>query len=95
MWLKRTLTTAINTVDLGFVGRGAIFVEGTFGGGSVLVKPKTDDTQIATNAAWTMDGSTTTSLDLPSGLYRFELSGSVGATVDLWYNTQVDLTRDF
>lgn len=94
MWTKATLTTASNIVDLGFVGRGAIFVEGTFGGGTVQVKPKTDDGQVATGFSYSLDGSTTKTVDVPSGLYRFELAGSAGATVDLWYNTQVDLVRD-
>lgn len=94
MWQKATVTTASNILDLGFVGRGAIFAEGTFGGGTVQVKMKTDDGQITSGFGYELDGTTTKSVDVPAGLYRLELAGSAGASVDIWYNTQVDLTRD-
>lgn len=94
MWRKTALTTALNTLDLSFVGRGSIHAEGTFGGGTVEIKPKTDDGQIASNPFYEIDGSTTSSADVPSGLYRLELDGSTGASVDIWYNDQVDLIRD-
>lgn len=94
MWQKLTVTTAANTADLSFVGRGAIYVEGTFGGGTVQIKPKLDTGEVSTGFAYSLDGSTTKTADVPSGLYRLELSGSTGAAVDIWLNAQVDLVRD-
>lgn len=94
MWQKSTVTTASNVLDLGFVGRGAIFVEGTFGGGTVQIKMKTDNGLVTTGFGYELDGSTTKSADVPAGLYRLELAGSAGASIDIWYNDQVDLIRD-
>lgn len=93
-WDRVTLTTALNTVDLSFAGRGAIYAEGTFGGGTVQIKLKTDDGVISTGFNWEIDGSSVKSADVPSGLYRIELAGSVGASVVVWRNAQVDLIRD-
>lgn len=93
MWKKIPLSTSTNVIDIGFVGRGSIFVEGSFGGGTIQVKLKTDTGQLSTGFAYELDGADLSSVDVPSGLYRFELVGSTGATVDIWYNDQVDLIR--
>lgn len=93
MWKKHILTTAEPTLDLGFVGQASIYVEGTFGGGTVLIFLKTIDGIVSSAAAYSMDGTTISSTAAPSGLYRITLDGSTGGSVNLWYNERVDLVR--
>lgn len=99
MWKKLTLTTAANTQDISFAGRGSIYAEGTFGGGSVQLHIK----YIETTGAYTVstafvdsaiDGTTIKSIDCPAGHYQLNLAGSTGASVTVLINDQTDLTID-
>ena len=95
-WEKFTLTTADNVQRIAFNGRGSIYVEGTFGGGTVQVKPVTINPSTNVKEVSTgflddaIDGTTIKSKDVPSGLYAIELNGSTGASVDVYVNNQVE-----
>lgn len=95
-WKIKTLTTAAPTDRLSFAGRGSIFPTGTFGGGTVTIKPiavdeATNAENVAPSAVFTIDGSTEISADVPSGYYEIELAGSTGGDVDVYYNDQSEL----
>lgn len=95
-WKTVTLTTAENIQRVAFAGRGSIYVEGTFGGGTVRIKPIAVDDNVqvvATGFLYEMDGSTTKSADVPAGHYELELNGSAGATVLVFYGDQQELVR--
>ena len=100
MWKKLTLTTASNTSKISFKGRGSIYAEGTFGGGTVrahLVYYSVDGAAPAVSTGFidsAIDGTIIKSIDCPSGDYQLNLNGSVGATVDVYYNGQVELSID-
>ena len=99
MWKKITLTTANNTGRVSFRGRGSIYAEGTFGGGTVGLKiiyyaiengPFTVASGFIDDP---IDGSVVKSLDCPAGDYQLNLAGSVGATVDVYFNDQVEFSE--
>ena len=94
-WSIENLTDASSSHNVSFAGRGSAYVEGTFGGGTVLIKPIAYDTPngtptIATGSLYSLDGSTNKSADLPSGHYQFILNGATGGNVSLWLNDQSD-----
>lgn len=98
-WEKLTLTTAENTIRLGFGGRGSIYAEGSFGGGSVELHLTYVDvdgsTQVSTGFIdEAIDGTTIKSIDCPRGTYELQLNGSVGATVDVYINEQFSRVID-
>ena len=100
MWKKLTLTTASNTERVSFKGRGSIYAEGTFGGGSVglhIVYSQVDNAVQTVSTGFidsAIDGNSVKSIDCPSGDYELNLAGSTGASVDIYYNDQVELTSD-
>lgn len=103
MWLLAgTLTTASNTMNVSFKGRGSVFIEGTFGGGAVGVHPRyraINDSRapLSTTTAFlddAIDGTTVKSLGVPSGDYVLDLAGSTGASVSVYINDQKELTHD-
>lgn len=95
MWKKVTLTTANNTANVSFTGGGSIYAEGTFGGGSVelhIVYVEKDGGQSTVSSGFihdAIDGATVKSISCTSGHYQLDLSGSTGASVDVYYNDQV------
>lgn len=95
-WKIFELTTASPTKKITFSGRGSVFAEGDFGGGVIGAYPISVDVSGAETVCTNyiddvIDGSTIKSIDCPSGYYKFELTGSAGATVNLWYNDQRDM----
>lgn len=98
-WKTLTLTTAANTANVAFAGRGSIFAEGTFGSGSVeihpIVEPLDNGPQtVSTSSMYEIDGSVVVSADVPSGHYQLDLAGSTGATVTVYYNDQHEFGID-
>lgn len=97
-WRIITLTTAANTQKVSFAGRGSIYAEGTFGSGILELHPvaqNTDGTQtVSTSSLYDIDGTTVVSADLPRGTYELDLSGSTGASVNVYYNDQKDQVID-
>lgn len=102
MWKQLTLTTAGNTGKVSFKGRGSIYAQGTFGSGSVGLHPITyenDDPNGTPSVASgfldsAIDGTTIKTIDCPAGDYELNLAGSTGATVVVYYNDQLELTKD-
>lgn len=100
MWQKLTLTTADNTYRIAFSGRGSIYAEGAFGGGTIGVHVlHKDGTTGALTASTgflddTIDGATVKTKDVPSGQYELNLAGSTGASVDVYYNDQAGMVID-
>jgi hypothetical protein len=98
MWLVATVTTASPTQRLRFKGRGSLFPSGTFGGGTVeiffvSIHPATGAETVSTTSAYSIDGTTIKTADLPSGEYNVVLTGSTGGSVTLFYSDQKDLVR--
>ncbi len=88
-----TLTTAANTANVAFEGRGSLMFSGTFGSGTIEIRPITESGVIAADAIITdnvIDGSAANSADVPSGHYQLTLDGSTGATVSVFKNDQSD-----
>ena len=100
MWKKLTLTTADNTARVSFKGRGSIYAEGTFGGGTIglhIVYYAEDNGAATVTTGFldsAIDGTTIKTIDCPSGDYELNLASSAGATVDVYYNDQVKLVED-
>lgn len=102
MWKKTTLTTADNTENVSFKGRGSIYAEGTFGGGSVelhVISYANNEPNAAKSVATgfldsAIDGTTIKTIDCPAGDYQLDLSGSTSASVDVYYNDQVQLVTN-
>lgn len=92
-WQKLTLTTAANTADVHFQGRGAIYAEGTFGGGLIQLHVKTSTETATGYVDDRIDGTSIKTIDCPSGDYQLNLAGSTGATVDVFYNDQIALNK--
>lgn len=93
-WKKLTLTTADNTARVSFKGRGSIYAEGTFGGGAVglhIYESGVASTGFLDEA---IDGATVKTIDCPSGHYQLDLAGSTGASVDVYYNDQLELVAN-
>ena len=93
-----TVTTASPTKRLRFKGRGSLFPSGTFGGGTVEVffvsrNTATGVETISSTSAYSIDGTTIKTADLPSGEYSIVLTGSTGGSVNLFYSDQNDLVR--
>lgn len=99
-WKKLELTTANNTANVSFKGRGSIYAEGTFGGGAVelhvLYREVAQGAETAASGFLddAIDGTTIKTIDCPSGDYQLNLSGSTGATVDVYYNDQDEFVTD-
>lgn len=99
MWNKQTLTTAANTKTVHFLGRGSVFVEGTFGGGTVKVQLLYRDptsgvhSTSSTYLGDALNGNTVNSIDLPAGEYVLTLVDSTSGSVDVYYSNQVDTIR--
>lgn len=97
MWKKLTLTTAADNDIVAFSGRGSIYAEGTFGGGALgaYIVYRADDNGAPTVASGYMDYtlSAAGTLDLPAGEYQLKLTGSTGASVDVYYNDQFEGVR--
>ncbi len=90
-----TLTTADNTATVSFEGRGSLMFSGTFGGGTIELRPVTAQGDVAADAIITdnvIDGSAANSADVPSGVYQITLDGSTGATINVFRNDQSDKT---
>jgi len=93
-WKKKTLTTADNELDVAFTGRGSIYAEGTFGGGSLgayILFREVQNGPLSTSNGFVdqaIDGADIKSIDCPTGAYRLKLEGSTGASVDVYYNGQ-------
>lgn len=93
-WVAHELTTANDTITVSFVGDGVIFVNGTFGGGTVLVKPISENGNIIAGAGlYTLSGSTMSCI-VPTGKYQLHLSGSAAATVELFTNDSIRRVRE-
>ena len=93
-WVAHELTTADHTIRVSFVGDGVIFVNGTFGGGTVLVKPISENGSVVAGAAlYTLSGSDP-SCTVPTGKYQLQLSGSAAATVELFTNDSIRRVRE-
>lgn len=93
-WVAHELTTDDDSIRVSFVGEGVIFVNGTFGGGSVLVKPISENGNIVAGAGlYTLSGSTMSCI-VPTGKYQLELSGSTAATVELLINDSIRRVRE-
>jgi hypothetical protein len=94
MWQKVTLTTAAPTAKVSFAGRGSVYAEGTFGAGIVglyvtYTNPTTGVVSVSTGYLDSaIDGTLVKTIDCPAGEYQLSLTGSVGATVDVYYNDQ-------
>lgn len=93
-WKKLTLTTAGNKKRIAFVGKGSIYAEGTFGAGVVevhIVFKEADGAAASVSTGFiddAIDGVDVKSKEVPSGHYELVLSGSTGATVDVYCNDQ-------
>lgn len=95
-WIIKNLTTAANSVDVAFKGRGCLFADGTFGDGVVELRPISigDDGVKVVSTGFidtAIDGTDLKSLDVPAGHYRVTLSGSTGADLNIWCNDQVEV----
>lgn len=99
MWNKVTLTTANNTTPLSFKGRGAIYAEGTFGSGQIelhIAYASEPGAAVSISTGYlddALDGTSIKTIDCPAGDYQLQLTGSTGATVDVYFNDQVELIR--
>lgn len=99
MYNIATITTASDTVRLKFKGRGSIFPSGTFGGGTVeiyfvSVNQDTGAVTVSSTSAYSIDGTTIKTADVPAGEYDIVLEGSTGGDVDVFYRDQVQLVRN-
>ena len=89
MWEISNITTASDTVRLKFKGRGSIFPDGDFGGGTVEVYFVSEaPVTVSTTSAYSIDGSTVKTADLPAGEYDIVLEGSTGGDINLFWNDQ-------
>jgi hypothetical protein len=93
-----TITTASDTVRLKFKGRGSIFPSGSFGGGTVEIyfvstSPATGASTVSSSSAYTINGTTVKTADLPAGEYDIVLENSTDGNVSVFYNDQIQLVR--
>lgn len=98
-WKITNLTSSATSFDVSFNGRGSIYAEGTFGGGTIQIKPIAADDKYGAKTVATgfidsaIDGSVVKSRDVPSGTYRVILVGSTGASVNVFHRDQFDQIR--
>lgn len=93
MWKTINLTTASNNQKIDFEDKTYIYVEGTFGGGTLdvhaIVQNSPGQSQvISSNPVYQIDGSTVTSIEAPPGLYKLVLSDSTGGDIDVFYTAR-------
>jgi len=98
MWNISNITTASDTVRLKFKGRGSIFPDGDFGGGTVEIyfvstNPATGVIVVSSTSAYSIDGSTVKAADVPAGEYDIVLANSTAGDVDVFWNDQFTLVR--
>ena len=87
------ITTASDTVRIRFDGRGSIFPDGDFGGGTVEIYFVGRNGTVSSTSAYSIDGTTIKTADLPFGTYDIVLENSTAGDLDIFYSDQQDLVR--